>query len=401
MPAPEPAPLAAAPAAPAVAAGEDRWLELDWLRVGVVALVFVFHTTRFFDPGPWHVKSPITHAWLVVPQTIFVAFSMPLLFVISGAGARFALRGRTAGRFVRDRALRLLVPLAVGSFTHVAYQVYLERKSHLDFDGSFLAFVPRYFDGWYGLGGNFAWMGLHLWYLELLLVLSLVLLPLLLWLRTARGERALAAVCRLLARPGAVYLLAVPVALALVLPRSTSLLGARWWGGWNVLAHACFFLAGFLFAASDALRDRVRRLRLVSAALSVAVAVPGLLAFPGGREPAHLSLAAWGAFGSMALAGWFAVLALLGAGVQHLRSVRAPFLARANEAVLPFYVLHQSVILAVGWQLLPLRLPDLATWALVFVASLALTVAAYELLVRPFAPLRVLFGMHASPPTRP
>jgi peptidoglycan/LPS O-acetylase OafA/YrhL len=334
-------------------------------------------------------------------MTIFVGFSMPLLFVVSGAAVRFALRTHTAGRFVRDRALRLLVPLAVGAFTHVAYQVYLQRKSRLQFQGSFFEFLPGYFDGWYGFGeGNFAWMGLHLWYLELLFVLSLAFLPLLLWFRSDRGARALSGFCSLLARRGGLYLLALPVALALVLPPSTNPFGGRWWGGWNIPAHACFFLSGYLLASSEALYDRVRRRWWLSGLLSAAVTIPVLLASPSGGEPAHLSLGAWVSLGGMAVASWFGVLAILGAGIEYLRPVCSPFLARANEAVLPFYVLHQSVILAVGWQLLGLGLPDLATWALTFAASLVLTVAACEWLVRPFAPIRFLFGMTTRPPKR-
>lgn len=389
-------PAAAARTMPAPA---DRKVELDWLRAGMVALVFVFHTSRFFDPWPWHVKNPAAHAWLGGPMAVFIGVAMPLLFVISGMSVRLALRRRSAGRFVHDRLLRLFVPLAAGTLTHVMYQVYLERKSQAGFEGSFLEFVPRYFDGWYGFGrGNFAWMGLHLWYLELLLVFSLALLPLFLWLRSPRGERALDALCRPLARPGAVYLLAVPVALALVLPRSTSPLGARWWGGWNVLAHAVFFLAGSLLVARDAVYDQVRRLWPLSTVLSLAVTILVLVAAPAGREPAHLGLEAWTVLGGMAVASWFGVLAIVGAGIEYLRPVQARFLGRLNEGVLPFYVVHQSVIIAVGWPVVRLPIPDLVKWVVIFAVSLAITLASVALLVRPFAPMRVLFGMQRRTP---
>jgi peptidoglycan/LPS O-acetylase OafA/YrhL len=376
-----------------------RKLELDWLRVGVVGLVFVFHSSRFFDPDSWHVKSAVSHAWLRVPIMIFCAFAMPLLFVVSGAAVRLALANRSGGRFLRDRVLRLFVPLTIGCFTHVAYQVYLERRSHVDFQGSFLEFVPEYFRGWYGFGrGNFAWMGLHLWYLELLLVLSVVFLPLFLWLRTARGARVLDAVCGFLARPGAIYLVAFPLALALVVPPNAGPLGGRWWGGWNFPAHACFFLAGYLVAASEALYESVRRLRTVSLLLSAALAVPLITAFSSGGEPAHLSLRAWVSLGGMAVSCWLLVLGLLGTGVDLLRGRRSPALAPLNEAVMPFYVLHQSVIIAVGWEVLSLPLPDLARWAIILVVSLVLTVGAYLVLIRPFGPMRFLFGM--APPRR-
>jgi hypothetical protein len=55
--------------------------------------------------------------------------------------------------------------------------------SHSQFAGSFIEFYPHYFDGFYAFGGNFAWMGLHSWYLEMLFIFSLITLPLFLYLR--------------------------------------------------------------------------------------------------------------------------------------------------------------------------------------------------------------------------
>jgi hypothetical protein len=101
---------------------------------------------------------------------------MPLMFVISGASLFFSV-GKP-GKFLQDKVLRLLIPLIVGVFTHVAIAVYLERRTNYQFFGSFFEFYPQYFQGWYGEGGNFAWMGLHLWYLLVLFVYSLLFLPL-------------------------------------------------------------------------------------------------------------------------------------------------------------------------------------------------------------------------------
>src|SRR5215470_10868987 len=140
--------------APDRAASPDRKVELDWLRLGAIAGVFVFHTARFFDPWEWHVKNATVHPWLVVPFDVFTTWAMPLLFVISGAGVALSLRRRDVQRYLRERVLRLLVPLAVGVFTHVLWQVYLERATHGQFAGSFLEFVPHYFEGLYGYGGN-------------------------------------------------------------------------------------------------------------------------------------------------------------------------------------------------------------------------------------------------------
>jgi len=289
----------------------------------------------------------------------------------------------------------VLVPLAVGTFTHVMWQVYLERVSHGQFTGSFLEFVPRYFDGLNGLGGNFAWMGLHLWYLELLFVFSLVLLPAFLWLGT-RGRLILQRASAFLARPGVVFLLAVPIALATILPGPKTLWGATFFGGWNICAHACFFALGFLLLASDATCEAIRRQRLAAALIALGLGLPLAIWFGGAAPAAHLSARALVSLGGMGIVGWAAVLAILGAGIDRLRGVQRAYLPRVSELVLPFYILHQTVILTIGYLVIRTRMPDLARWALIAVTSLAVTVALC-MLVRSVPALRFLFGM---PPRR-
>jgi len=377
--------------APSPAATAPRKVELDWLRLGTILTVFLFHTGRFFDPMDWHVKNPVAHSWLGAPELFFVVWGMPLLFVISGGAVGYSLRSRSVGQYLRERVFRVLVPLAVGIFTHVMWQVYLERLSHGQFRGSFLEFVPRYFDGLYGQGGNFAWMGLHLWYLELLFVFSLLLLPAFLWLR-AGGQPVLRHAGAFLARPGVVFLLAVPIAFALILPDPKTVWGGLFFGGWNVCAHACFFALGFLLLSCEETYEAVRRQRHAAALVAVGVGLPLGIWFGGAPSPAHLSARAIVALGGMGIVGWAAVLAILGAGIDGLRGVHRTFLARASELVLPFYILHQTVILTIGYPVVRWPLPDMAKWALVAVSSFTVTVVLCDIVRREGA-LRVLFGM--------
>lgn len=377
--------------APAVA---DRKVELDWLRLGIIVAVFLFHTTRFFDPEGWHVKNATVHPWLMVPIAIFTTWAMPLLFVISGAGVCLSLRRRGAGRYLKERVLRLFVPLAVGAFTHVAWQVYLDRVSHGQFQGSFIEFLPHYFEGLYGYGGNFAYQGLHLWYLELLFVFSLVFLPLFLWCRTGAGRRALDGLTAMLSCPGGPFLLAVPIALALALPDAGGFWGGRWWGGWNIPGHACFFAAGFLLVSSDELYQSVRRQRLPAMIVAFAVGTPLAIVFIGAPEPMRGSFQAWVFLGGFALVAWSTILAILGGAIDGLRAVRTPFLTHASELVLPFYVLHQTVILTVGYPVMRWPIPDVVKWAIAALASLLVT-SGLCVLVRRFTLLRALFGMKA------
>jgi glucan biosynthesis protein C len=49
-----------------------------------------------------------------------------------------------------------------------------------------------------------------------------------------------------------------------------------------------------------------------------------------------------------------------------------PFLKYANEAVLPFYILHQTVLLLIGYFVLQWTIPDPAKWPVIAVSSFAL-----------------------------
>jgi hypothetical protein len=68
-------------------------------------------------------------------------------------------------------------------------------------------------------------------------------------------------------------------------------------------------------------------------------------------------------------------------------------LTYANKAVLPFYILHQTVILLVGWFIIPLDLSILVKYLIIATGSFVIIMALYELLIRRFNVLRFLFGM--------
>jgi peptidoglycan/LPS O-acetylase OafA/YrhL len=374
--------------------GAVRLHYLDWLRVLAVLTIFVFHSGRFFDEEPWHVKNPTTYFGMTVWTYFLAAWLMPLVFVISGASIFYALGKGGVSKYVKDKALRLLVPLVVGACTTIALQVYVEYRFQGRFSGSFWAFLPHYFDGWREFGGNFAWTGLHLWYLLALFVFSLVFLPLFLWLKSSSGSRLLAGLGRFLAKPGAVYLLALPGTLMAPFLNPDGLLTKKDWGGWGLPIYIPLFLAGFLFVSHESLRATIRRQRWFSfaagavvfiSALVVAVVIAqGELVF--GTDAYRLF---WALF---SLFSWSFVLAILGFGMQHL-TFSTPFLRYANEAVLPFYILHQTVIICVGYFVVRWAIPDLLKFVVIALSSFAIIMALYELLVRRFNAIRVLFGM--------
>ncbi len=356
-----------------------RRFDLDWMRILAILSVFVFHSMRFFNFDDWHVKN--AHQYILPSDIIHYMdqWMMPFIFLISGAALYYAVGNgkilNTAGKFIKDKVLRLLVPLLFNAFTLLLIPVYLERITHNQFTGSLIDFIPHYFDGIYGIGmGNFAIVGLHLWYLLVLFAFSIVLLPLFMLLKSRKASRVLGWVTKAVALPGGIYVLALLVVTAWKLIDPNGILGFDRFN-WNLGVYMSFVIIGFVIMSSEKLQRSIMQLRWVSLALAIGISVWFF------KTDEHTDLVA------MSVA-----LTFLGFGMKYL-NVEKPALKYASEAVLPFYILHQTVLLIVGYFAVQLAIPDLLKWAIIFVASLAIILGTYEYLVRRNNVLRFLFGM--------
>lgn len=375
---------------------KSRQYYIDWLRVVAIFLVFVYHSLRPFASEGYHINNAQTYPFIDVITGILPIFGMPLVFLISGASAYYALGKRSSGRYVWDRSLRLVVPFVVGMLTYIPLLVYLERVSHGDFVGSFPAFMGTYFDGLYAFGGDFAWMGLHLWYLALLFIFTLLLLPPMAWLRhTAAGERALAGFSHFLARPGMVYLLAVPLILLGLLLDPNTPWGARQLGGWTIFEYLLIFFFGF-FLVGEPLPAAIQRQRWPSLAV-------GLLALVGGsvmrltQDGLAFGTTAYALYAILlAVCAWCLMLAVWGFSRVYLNFGNLT-LYLANEAVLPFYIMHQTFIVILGFYVITWPLPDLAKWLVITLGTLALMSLIHFGLIRRSNVLRFLFGLPPRP----
>jgi glucan biosynthesis protein C len=369
----------------------QRRYDLDWLRVFGILLVFVYHSSRFYNVEDWNVKNNIWYPSVELWNSFSTSFMMPLMFVISGASLFYALRKSGFGRFLKDKVLRLLVPLLVGALTHISLQDYLFNIAHGQFSGNYFQFLPQY----YHLD-SINWLGAHLWYLWFLFLFSIILYPLMRWMKS-RGSGFLSRLVGVISKTGVLYTLTFPfLLLYLIIPSHSPLLNGN--GGWPYIMYLWFLLLGFLIVSHEQLQDKIRRLRWVSLVVGLALEVGFLIVLSQVPNPDEITPLLVLAGVMRIFGGWICVLAIFGLGMQYL-TARTPKLDYANEAVLPFYIFHQTVLLAVGYFVLQWGMLEVLEWAVIVVISFAIIMVLYEFAVRRFNAMRFLFGM--KPRTRP
>jgi hypothetical protein len=372
----------------------SRRADLDWLRVLAFGLLIFYHAGMAWSGWSWHVTSPDSLEGLREAMRFLNRWRMPLIFLVSGAAIMLALGDRTPGAFVRDRLKRLALPLAFGMAVIVPPQVYLERLYHGQFNGSFLQWLPRAFDGIYPQG-NLSWH--HLWFVAYVLVLTLALLPVFLWARSASGQAAVAGAGRIAARLGLQWLMTLPLAASTLwlAPISWNINGLV--GDWHGLASygALLLYGAFLFGSSDLLRA-LQSQRFFSLAVGLAAYAFLYFGFFAGTVRATIPTEVRPAFALLSainvMAWLFAII-----GFAHRYLTRRPaFLPDATEAVYPFYLIHQTVTVIAVWGLLRIGAPPLLGFVSAVVATFAGTWLIYAGLVRPWRWIRPLFGMKAA-----
>ena len=186
-------------------------------------------------------------------------------------------------------------------------------------------------------------------------------------------------------------------------------------GGWERLTYLFPLLFGYVIASNrrfESVLRHERRRALACAVLSTAVLVWWAGTLPGSDDILAGDVPGWGAL--QGLAGWAWIMAILGfasswtarskrLAIESTQTARKPTsrLSRAtryaNKAVLPFYVLHEPVIVGAAWVIVRWHTPILAKYLVLVIMSFAGTLALYELLVRRTRLTRFLFGMKTIP----
>jgi glucan biosynthesis protein C len=395
----------------------DRLYYLDWLRVLAILSVLFLHCGKIFD---YHttvvfntVRSPVLSAY----REFGLLWIMPLFFILSGAAVFLSLRSRGKGEFIKARIIRLLIPLVlIGTFIINPPYVYIERLFSGQAASGFIQWYPHFFDGIYGFGGNFAPLGqgTHLWYLEFLFIYSLILLPL--FIRSKKlGISYLSKLSIHFEKPWALFFLFLPISAASAIFEFIGLGGVRVMGGWDPISYLLFFTYGYLIFSNAQIQETIKKYNttfLVAALILTALYVdshfgvnlkiPGVTRHDLLNNGAILPLnhSVWIAVQALrGLLGWCWIIGLLGLGRRFL-NFNNKFLVYANEAILPFYILHHTIIYIIGFYVVQWSSGVGTKFLMISIASFVAIMALYEILVRRVSILRILFGMRIKNESR-
>jgi len=388
-----------------------RWFWLDWLRVLAMGTIFLFHSSRAFAPPAWHVMNASLDLGFTLFDVFISGWIMPLFFVISGIAVYFSITKRNAFQFLKDRFMRLMIPfLSVGLLLILSVNVYYDAVFHGKFAGGFLSFyLGPYFTSFFPFSLDFSStyfansnQGIYLWYLFWLFVFSAITFPLFKWLARDETRNKFSKLYSACSRQGGMLLLAIPLIIVNIAAVPPYFVFASGYGGWKLPAYLVLFIAGFVMASSPKFEQSIERNRRVALLLAVILSLVILVftVLSGGTSSSVSTPSnAIGAFYFvesivLALNGWCWVTAILGYGRKYL-SFNHRYLKTANELVLPFYVLHQAVIVAVAFYVVQFNLPVFAKYLLiVFTAFPIIVTLLYP--VSKVNALRFLFGMRRS-----
>ncbi len=375
----------------------ERRHDLDWLRVIAFGLLILYHTGMYYVTWDWHVKSPHASSLIEPLMKITEPWRMLLLFLVSGVATGYLLARDASRHFLAQRSLRLVLPLLFGVLVIVPPQSYLEVVEKIQYTGSYLDFLGKYYTGYGGFcrGADCLFIPTwnHLWFLAYLWVYTVALHAIVRMLpRSTAALRSLAE--RWLGGWGIVfwpilYLAILRLTLLDHFPR-TNMLVNDWY---NHAVYGAVFITGFALAGTHSpwkflAKQRWRLLGLSVVGWALLCAYMGLFQDPSFSPSTAIRRVMRTV---NAAQQWLPILSLL--GFAHVNLHRdSPALRFLTSAIFPLYVLHQTVIVVAAHLLKASHLPPGIEGMLLVLFTIAICLLAYEV-IRRVPLLRPLFGL--------
>ncbi|SEB79013.1 Peptidoglycan/LPS O-acetylase OafA/YrhL, contains acyltransferase and SGNH-hydrolase domains [Tenacibaculum sp. MAR_2009_124] len=361
-----------------------RRYDLDWLRVISVFAVFLHHVLMPFNGDGFHIINEESSKVLDDTMVYFEQFRLPLLFLVSGIGTVYAFSKRNWLSFMKERSKRLLIPLIFGVLVLVPPQIYFEFLNEHE---SFLIEYPTIMSK---LEVN------HLWFIENLFLMSLVFIPFIVFFNSNRSAKIKRYIRKVTTNYGLFLWVTLLIVIRVITKHYFPSDSKSFTNPSTTLYYSFFYASGIVISSTKSLwkvllKNRRRNLII---SLLCSLIFYGYYYIPNEYVSPYFSLTTrwhlW--YIACSLVSWSVIICCLGYG-QIFLNKRSKLLYKLNEAVYPFYMLHQTVIIAIGYYVLKIKADISVKIVVLSISSFFVITAIYLLCVYPFKWMRFLFGM--------
>jgi hypothetical protein len=344
----------------------------------------------------------VTFGWEIKneEQSVFLSriiiwlhqWRLPLLFFIAGVGANFSLTNRKPFSFLGERFVRLFIPLAFAMMFTIPLQVYFEWKQTGKVTASYFEFYPTVWQFVPYPDGSLTWS--HLWFVVYLFVFTVLLWPLFSVMKVGFIQKGIRKLESFFSHPVVIVGLSTVFMiyyfkLYIKWPEQQNLI-ADWF---NFIFSITLFFLGFLLSHFPKFWNTCERYRWTFFAASMAAMVVLFtkyywpLTLPTAQNS---SLYLYGICDSIHI--WLLIVSLLGFAKRHL-NYSTPFLQYTTPAVYPFYILHQTIIVAAGYFVVQWEVSKALKLFVLIVVCFTSVFLLYEFLIKRFLLTRLLYGL--------
>ena len=349
---------------------KHRSYYLDRLRVFSILLLFPVHTFMIWnDYGQkfyvWGGENRLLSSLIILANPWF----MPILFVIAGMCAKYSLEKRTTKEFIQERVKKLFVPFISGLVLLVPFQTLFARKYFDGYSGTLVENIFYFFTHFTDLSGyDGAFTPGQLWFILFLFIISLVGL-------LAAKLVPYGKVQKLVSKSNIAAILAV-----------FALVWAGYYignfGGFSLGKNLVLYLLGFyVLSNKEVLGVLEKYWALLFSLFCVSLFALVFL---------YYNYAYYGD-GLVNFVAWVGSCALIATGLKFF-NYNSKVLNYLNQASFPIYILHQSILVAVGYYVLRYLNGLFLQVVTIMGVSFLLTIGLYEILKRiPF--VKTLVGI--------
>lgn len=363
---------------------KERRYDIDWIRVLVFDLLIFYHVGMFFVEWGWHIKNNEIVDWIKYPMSFTSQWRIPILFVISGMGTRFALSRRTSKQYVQERFSRLFIPLLFGMLVVVPPQVYVERLAQgMDY-ASFIQFYPDYFNGIYPVG-NFSWH--HLWFLPYLLLMSIAATPLFIYLRKENNAIVRGMKAFIEKYPFGLYLGIIPLVPIEILLADRFPITHAFIDDWYAIPlYFVLFIWGYLLICCGvSFWKAVLKMRFWFLGIGIIAFTIYKSIMPSDYIYDLIKVVNM----------WSWILTIFGFAAKYLNT-ESDLIKYRNKAVYPFYILHQTITVICGYYLMNLSMHYSIKMLIMVVVTFGGSWLIYEFVILRIKFLQPLFGVKSK-----